>query len=286
LKTINSQVRQNTLSRRKKAGFRRRKLLTALIAISLAFTVSAVIKSDRPPFVQSVIIETLAPLHKALSRATDSLSGLWFEYVTLVGLKRENLQLSTQVEELKSEINRLSETEMRLIRLQKLIGFKTEKQLETVPVNVIGRESDNWSRMILLDRGFGDGLRKGGPLITSGGLVGRITQVANKKSKAMLITDWRSSVDALIQRTRVRGVVVGKSTELSEMKYIPLNADVRIGDRVVSSGFGGVFPKGLSVGIVVEVTDQKNGLFQKAMIIPAVDVVEFEEALVIVGYGK
>lgn len=243
-------------------------------------------RSGVSSFVESVIVDFMSPFEIAFDSGVRSADRLWRGYTYLVNVERENERLSARVKELQGELGRLREDELKLWRLQKLMGFNLEKHVETVPVEVVGRESDNWSRMILLNRGRGDGIDKGMAVITSEGLVGRVVRATDNKAWALLLTDWRSSVDALVQRTRVRGVVVGQSSQVDELKYIPLDADVMVGDKVVSSGLGGVYPKGLMVGTVSSVVKERNGLFQKVTVIPTVNTDEVEEALVVTRYGE
>ncbi len=264
---------------------RRWQLLVVLIAVSLALTITSIKSRGNPNLVQSLILNVFSPFQWTFSSGTRSIGGWWRGYANLVGVKKENEKLSNRVRQLQSEVNKLREAEIKLWRLQRLMGFNVEKHIEAVPAEVIGREADNWSRMILLNRGTEDGVEKSMAVITSEGLLGRVAQASDNKAKVLLITDWRSSVDSLIQRTRARGIVVGKSSRAGEMRYIPLNADVRVGDKVLSSGLGGVFPKGLMVGMVIKVTKERNGLFQKATVIPFVDAGEVEEALVVLRYG-
>ncbi len=265
---------------------RRWKFLAVLIAVALVLTVSSSRNGASATFIQSLILDVLSPFQKAFTVSSRSVRNAWQGYIYLVNVKKENNRLADRVKELQSDVNNLREAEMKLWRLQRLMGFNVEKHIETVPAEVVGRESDIWSRVILLNRGRDDGIERGMAVITSQGLVGRVAQTTANKSRILLITDWRSSVDALIQRSRERGVVVGTSKQVCDMRYIPLNADVRIGDKVVSSGLGGVFPKGLMVGTVVKVTKHRSGLFQRATVIPVVDAADVEEALVVLRYGE
>lgn len=243
-------------------------------------------RSGVSSFVESVIVDFMSPFEIAFEGGVRSAGRLWRGYIYLINVERENERLSARVKELQGELGRLREDELKLWRFQKLMGFNLEKHVETVPVEVVGRESDNWSRMILLNRGRGDGIDKGMAVITSEGLVGRVVRATDNKAWALLLTDWRSSVDALVQRTRVRGVVVGQSSQVDELKYVPLDADVMVGDKVVSSGLGGIYPKGLMVGTVSSVVKERNWLFQKVTVIPTVNTDEVEEALVVTRYGE
>ena len=150
---------------------------------------------------------------------------------------------------------------------------------------VIGRESATWSSMIIINRGTLDGVRDDMPVVTPQGLVGRIVEAGPNSSKVQLILDPRSSVGTLVQRaeSRVNGIVEGDpdNPTMPRMVNIPKTADVVEGDVIVTSGFGGVFPKGLTVGIVSTLKMDTGGLLQVAVLEPAVDFQKLEDVAVI-----
>ena len=117
--------------------------------------------------------------------------------------------------------------------------------------------------------------------MTDAGVIGHIIQASAKASKVLLITDSRSAVDSLFQETRNTGVTVGTGQGVCKMKFVPTWADVNIGDKVISSGLGGIFPKGLMVGVVVDVVKKKEDLFQDITVAPSADLSQMEEVVVI-----
>jgi len=133
-----------------------------------------------------------------------------------------------------------------------------------------------------VNKGANSGIKKGMAVVSTDGLIGRTVEVNSNTSKVLLLTDFRSAVDALIQRTRDRGVIKGKNTNTFEMKYIPLNADIKVNDRVISSGLGGVFPKGFLIGTVSRIKKKKQSLFQEAEVVPDRDLSEIEEVFIII----
>jgi rod shape-determining protein MreC len=118
-------------------------------------------------------------------------------------------------------------------------------------------------------------------VVTHRGVVGRITEVSSYTSKVLLITDMNSSVDALIQRTRARGVVEGRGSSLCELRYVAGSDDVSVGDLVVTSGLCGIFPKGLPIGTVKDVEKDSFGLFQQIELVPSVELNKLEEVSVL-----
>jgi rod shape-determining protein MreC len=145
---------------------------------------------------------------------------------------------------------------------------------------VIGRNSNSWTEIIYINRGTRDKVVKGLPVVTHEGLVGQVIYAAPTLSQVMSLTDFRSGVDALVQRSRASGVVTGRGRHLAELKFLAAGADVQPGDRLISSGMGGVYPKGLIIGEVKEF--QRNGRrSQQVEIQPNVDFSHLEEVLVL-----
>ncbi len=162
-----------------------------------------------------------------------------------------------------------------------MLEYKSGSDREMILASVIGSDAISWAKMITIDKGSNDGLKKNMAVITYEGLVGHIVQTVPHYSKVLLITDVRSAVDALDQDNRTRGVVIGKGSDICEMKYIPHDADIRIGHPVISSGLGGVFPKGLLIGKVSKVEETEKGLFKNVVVTPSVKISFLEEVFVL-----
>jgi len=113
-----------------------------------------------------------------------------------------------------------------------------------------------------------------------------VVDVSSRYSKVMLIIDRNSSVDALVQRTRARGIIKGEASGHCLFKYVLRKDDVRAGDKIVASGLDGVFPKGLPVGDVKEVIRRTSGVFQEVRVVPYIDFEKLEEVLVILNPPK
>ncbi len=152
-----------------------------------------------------------------------------------------------------------------------------------VVATVIGRDATQWSKVVILNKGTRDGVRPNLAVVTDAGVIGHVIQASGGTSKVLLVTDGRSAVDSLFQESRVSGVVVGTGEDHGEMKYVPKEAEVHVGDKVLSSGLGGTFPKGLRIGVVTHVTKKKQGLFQDILIAPSADLTRLEEVLVLLS---
>src|SRR6185295_1055291 len=148
---------------------------------------------------------------------------------------------------------------------------------------VIGRDATRLSRTILIGRGETDGVVRGAAVLAPQGVVGHVFQTSPHSARVLLVSDHNSGVDALVQRTRARGIVQGTVDAGCVLKYVKRTEDVQVGDTLVTSGLDGIFPKGLPVGRVTAIDKRGQGLFQSAEVAPRVDVDQLEEVLVTRG---
>ncbi|MBI5599405.1 MAG: rod shape-determining protein MreC [Deltaproteobacteria bacterium] len=234
--------------------------------------------------VRAVLSATAAPFQKALLAAEGKVAGVWSGYVYFVGLKKENAELGKTVQSLVEENLRLREEASLNARLKELLRFKDDFPPRTLAARIIGMSdfglSGGWTRTIVLDAGSGDGVGVDMPVVSHRGVVGRIIAVTSRTSTALLITDPRSAVDVIDQRTRIKGLAEGNGEELV-LKYIRRLDDVAVGDGLVTTGLSPVFPRGLSVGTVTKVENGEDNFFKHIEVGPASDIKKLEEVLVI-----
>jgi rod shape-determining protein MreC len=176
----------------------------------------------------------------------------------------------------------LFEMEEENKRLRRLLDLKERSLYESLASSVIAREPSNWFHLIILDKGEKWGVKEGSIAITPEGLVGRVIKVNKNSSQVLLITDPGSEIGALVQRSRIQGVIQGRGRYLI-LKYLPLEADVREGDLILTSGLeGGLFPKGLTIGRVKKIeTPHPQDLFLKIVVTPEANLSSLEEILVL-----
>jgi rod shape-determining protein MreC len=209
---------------------------------------------------------------------------VWQDYINLIAVKEENERLKSEINKLRQEKFRLWEAELQNERLKKLLEFKETSSHPVVTANVIaGSPSGLRSQVVIIDRGTEDGINQGMPVTTYEGIVGRVLMVGSKSSEVILITDEISAVDAYIHRTRARGIVKGTGDGCI-MEYIEKKSDVNIGDKVISSGKDGFFPKGVVIGTVVGIAI--TGGLVRAQISPDVDLGSLEEVIVILKFPE
>jgi rod shape-determining protein MreC len=217
----------------------------------------------------------------AVDSVHDVIGDLWTGYMALQGVEEENKQLRKELEYLQGQNSQLREAAAATKRLTALLEFKTQALTTMVAAQVIGRDTGNWYQTILLDKGKSDGLEAHMGVITPAGVVGRVVKTTAATSVVLLVTDPKNAIAGLVQRTRDEGIVEGTTQGLARLKYIPLLSNVRTGDRVVTSGLVGGFPRGLAIGTITKIDREEGALFQSAELAPEVDVNRVEEVLVI-----
>jgi rod shape-determining protein MreC len=223
----------------------------------------------------------LRPLQIVLQTATSWIKEIQESRLTMGGYKSENERLRQKIVELEKERNRLLEAEATNQRLQRLLEFRAQLPAGGITASVIATSASSWFKSCLLDKGSADGIRKGMAVLTPLGALGRVIELTAQTAKVLLITDPNSGVDVVVQRTRARGIVSGSLENGPIMKYVKHSEDVQVGDRLITSGVDGVFPKGIMVGAVTAVRKQTVGLFQQITVLPAVTLDTTEQVLVV-----
>jgi rod shape-determining protein MreC len=227
-----------------------------------------------------VLLWFLRPFQIGAQVTIDWIKDVQNSYNTLAGFRAENARLRKRVQDLEVERNRLMEAEATNRRLQQLLEFRSHLPSGAVTASIIGSSASSWFQSCLLDKGSSDGVRKGMAVVTPLGVIGQVVSTAAHSAKVLLLTDPSSGIDVLVQRTRTRGIVSGSLDYGTILKYVKRNEDIQEGDRLITSGIDGIFPKGLMVGTVIKARKQQLGLFQLIEVIPAVLASRTEEVLV------
>ncbi len=230
---------------------------------------------------EQVIVEVTAPFQKVITGIARRVQSLWRDYFYLVGVREENRKLRRALDALTLENNRYRELLTTHQRLQELLRFKQSHATAAVAAQVIGVDPSGWFKSVIIDKGTRDGLRVDMPVVSSAGVVGKTVTVSPDYAKVLLIIDQNSAVDALVQRSRDRGMVKGLAREFCRLDYVLKSTDVKTGDLVITSGLGGVFPKGLALGRILTIRDAPGELFREIVLETAVDFSKLEEVLVV-----
>lgn len=230
-------------------------------------------------FISSIVLTITYYPQKLVYIVSDKILNTWQDYMDLVDVRQENIRLNKEVLSLRQDKFELAEARIQNYRLKKLLDFKESPSYPIVSANVIGGSPSLLRKeVIIVDRGTRDGISQGMPVASSEGIVGRVLNVGDRSSEVLLITDPVSAVDAFIHRTRVRGIVKGTGGGCA-MEYIEQNSDISIGDKVISSGKEGFFPKGVIIGTVSNI--ETKGSFISAQVSPFVDLDSLEEVVII-----
>lgn len=258
-------------------------ILVSLILVSLALMTFDIKRSKTPTVFETALMWVVSPLQNIITSTLGSVGDAVDQYILVAQVSEENKILQHEVDKLIAENNELREQLRRKGRVGELMQYQDAHKLKSVVASVIGRDATQWARVVFINKGTQDGLQENLPVVTHAGVVGHVIQAGLNTSKVMLIVDGRSAVDALLGFDRVSGVVVGTGMEFCEMKYVPIIAEVNVGDQVLSSGLGGLYPKGLVVGTVVSIAKGTQGLFQAITVSPSADFGRLEEVLVLLS---
>ncbi len=261
-------------------GTRRLALILFVVLLSALFLLPSqsqgLLQRAGGPFghIVSIPLQFIATIDQAVS-------DVWRQYVALQGLQEENEQLRKEMELLRGQNTQLREAAAATERLAALLKFKDQVSPPMVAATVIGRDAGNWYHSLVLNKGERDGITPEMGVITPVGVVGRVVKTTAETAVVLLLTDSNNAIAGLIQRTREEGIVEGTTQGLARLKYIPLLSGVRTGDKIVTSGLVGGFPRGLAIGTITRIDKEEGALFQSAELMPEVDVSRLEEVLVI-----
>jgi len=231
--------------------------------------------------VDALVTEIVSPFQTASTFLIKTVHGVFQNYVVLVHLQKENLLLKQKIAELQRENHQMKEMAYANERLQRLLQFREKISPPVIAAEVIGGDPSSWFKSMTLNKGEKEGIRNGMAVIAPEGVVGQILKTAPYHSTVLLMTDYNSAIDAIVQRTRSKAIVEGKGENQCQLKYLLRSEEVVVGDMVVTSGLGGNFPKGLAVGQIRKVDKKEYGIFQYAELVPSVDLTKLEEVLVI-----
>lgn len=258
-------------------------LLSSFLCVFLSLTILAAaakghLKSDP---IGSLLVTLMRPLQIGAQAMVLWIGEIGEVSARLVRLAGENQQLRQRLQDLEAERNRLLEVEATSRRLRELLDFRSQLPSESLTAAVIGNSASTWFRSLTLDKGSKDGVSKGMAVVSPGGVVGQVVAVTARSAKVLLLTDPHSGVDVTNQRSRARGIVAGSLDEGPIVKYVKRSEDIQAGDRLITSGLDGVFPKGLLVGTVTKIRKKSFGLFQYVGVELAVDPSRIEEVLLV-----
>ena len=256
-------------------------IIILLLVFSLVLMSLRVKQRKGVDFFDALLMEFCSPFQKASTLIIKTIHGIFQEYLFLVHLQKENVMLKQKIAELQRENHQMKEMVLANERLQKLLQFREKISSTVIAAEVIGQDPSSWFKSVTINKGEKDGVRKGMAVISPKGVVGQILKTGPYHSVVLLIIDYNSAIDSIVQRTRAKTIVEGKGENRCQLKYLLRAEDIGVGDIIVTSGLSGNFPKGLMVGEILKVDKKGHGIFQYAELVPSVDLTKLEEVLVI-----
>ena len=227
------------------------------------------------------IVSLTAPIQTTITWTLDQIVSTFENYVYLLNTRNENQKLLQENRKLLGSIAALRETEQENLRLRKLLDFRETYRLDTVVARVIAKDVSSEFRALRINRGENSGIRSNMAVLTPEGVVGRVLRATAETADVVTILDLLSAVDSISERTRARGIIEGLTDDTCELKFALRTDDIQPGDRFVTSGLGGIFPKGIPIGSVIRVNKKSFGISQEVESEPAVEFTQLEEVAVV-----
>jgi len=233
---------------------------------------------------RDVFAVVTTPIQTALAKTSRATFGIWTTYLDWKNVRAENRRLRAEVQELRVQALRVSETDDENRRLRRLLALQEQLPLTTLSGEIIAREWGGWIRSLTVNRGRGDNVPRLTAVISPAGLIGRVVDVRTGASIVQVLTDPASTVGAHVLRTRTPGIVEGDPRGTLRFKFMARDgASVQNGDILVTAGQGGVFPRGIPIGTVRSIDNRGAALFHYAELTPAVDFARVDEVLLVTG---
>jgi rod shape-determining protein MreC len=247
--------------------------------------VIAIDTSTRAPrdyrFYDRLIVGITWPIQAGISWSLDKVASGFHNYIYLWHVRQDNLGLLDENRRLLNSIASLRETEQENIRLKKILNFEEQFHIKSVVARVVAKDISTEFRAVRINRGENAGIRRNMAVISTEGVVGRVLRTTPNTADIITVLDLLSAVDTINERSRARGVMEGLTDETAVLRYTVRTDDIQPGDGLISSGLGGIFPKGIPVGTVSKVNRKQFGISQDVEVKPAVDFAKLEEVMIV-----
>ncbi|PWT84597.1 MAG: rod shape-determining protein MreC [Acidobacteria bacterium] len=248
--------------------------------LGLAVQVRRSTENDSSRLIRVWAVGAVSPFEKALVWVQTSVGNVWHNYFYLRGIRAENRELKLEIERMRIEQVRMSQDADQARRLQALLAFKEQFISQTMAAQVIGSSGSEQSRSIYIDKGEKQGIKPDMAVITADGVVGKVLRVYHSTSQVLLIDDQSSGVGAILERSRLQGILRGTPAGEVVLEKVMSDEAVPTGERVLTSGGDRIFPKGLPIGTVTRVSPGSE-LFLNIRVKPTSDLSKLEEVLVV-----
>jgi len=274
-----------TLSPHKKSRLR---LLIPVLLVLLFLSLIPQTKK-RAFWYEQMLANLVAPVQWVFSSLSGGVQSVWQGYFALVGAEKENKDLRAENARMRGALVELEEERQENQRLRGLMGYREAFSMQSVMARVVANDPRAEFKSLMIDRGSDDGIQLYMPVVGPRGLVGRVGRISRGSAQVLLLNDPNSAVDAMIQRSRTRGVLIGAVARtqlksghyLTRLEYLRRVSDIRDNDVVVTSGLDQVYPPGLPIGTVRGIARSQDGIFKEAEVVPFENFQELQEVLVL-----
>jgi rod shape-determining protein MreC len=255
-------------------------VILALI-IPIAFTIiSSTLGRTDFNLPHKLVLEVFGPVQGAFTSSIGFFRDMWKHYIDLVSVSKENEVLRLELQKTQAMNLAFREAAATNVSLTKILDLEKSFDTPAVTARIIGRDPALWFKTLTINKGSSSGIQKGMPVVTVEGVVGQVSNISPDYAKVLLSIDPNSAIDAIVQHNRVQGIIKGNGNGYS-LQYVLKNAEVRVGDQIITSGLGGTFPKSLAIGKVADVASSRRGMFQKIRVEPAVNFRKLEYVTVV-----
>jgi rod shape-determining protein MreC len=262
-------------------------IILAIIVLSLTVIHQTSLEREDLTIAEKMVRNAYTPLQRGVSAFRGYLDHLDILFADKKRLMADVKRLEEELAEYQLENQGLREYRHEARKLKELLDFRDQNlnNMQLIPAQVIARNPNTWYNTITIDQGSNNGVARNMPVITPKGLVGRVSSVLSDHATVVLITDREAAVGAMIQESRVPGIIVGAvNGKKLELSHIPFYSEVAKGNRVVTSRFSELYPAGIIIGTIDEVSAEPEALTKTATVTPAVDLDQIEEVLVVKTY--
>jgi len=272
--------------------FSRYRNVLVLIVVLVAQLLALAVQAKRPKadgadghtvsLIRYMVVAVVTPPERLVHNTGQWFRSVWYGYIDLIHVRRENAKLQQQIQRLRLEQASIAQDAAQGQRLQHMLGFREHYINSTLPAQVIGTGGTDQSQVLLIDKGSKDGLKQDMPVITADGIVGKVKDVFPHTSQVLLASDPTSGVGVILQKTRIRGILRGRAYGQIEIADISPDSRIEAGEPIVTSGGDQIFPRGLPVGTVERVIpDPEHDPWVNVLVRPAAKLSQLEEVLVI-----
>jgi rod shape-determining protein MreC len=264
---------------------RNRIILIVIVIVCVTLVTLYIRESDSGPLhkIQNFFLDLISPVSSGFTKIFRPIKDGFVNLFHLPSLSKQKNELEKEVGALRRQSTQTTEMEAELEELQRLLKWSEQNpQLDTVGADIIGQAPDNWQRLMIVNKGSSQGVKKYMSVVTDEGLVGRIISVGSRSSVVQLITDSRSGIGGRVLRTRETGIMEGRNE--ATLRFTPMNdeAQLQVGDVIETSGMGGTCPSGIPIGIVTKVQKRSEGLARLIEVKPLVNFSRLDKVLIII----